>query len=224
MARAELRDELIALLRPAARRAVPQRRSWPRSADVPAFRPLSFLSTIADKVGDLAGGRRGPRRPRTRRPRRRCRRRRRHPDQRRHPGRAVGDVARRGLGTRPAGPLAAPPADARVRGRDDRRVRRAARRSTVRGRRGDRRRPGPPRRPPGRRHRPAEGRRHRREHPAQLRDAASGGLPQGDAGDGARRALRPAGRHVRRRPRRPSRARSRRSAASPRPSPGPSGS
>ena len=36
--------------------------------------------------------------------------------------------------------------------------------------------------------RPAEGRRHRREHPAQLRHAPPGGLSQGDAGHGARRA------------------------------------
>ena len=77
----------------------------------------------------------------------------------------------------------------------------------------------PDRRPAGRRHRPAEGRRHRREHPPQLRHAAPRGLPQGDAGDGAGRALRPAGRDVRRRAGRPSRRRSPRSAASPRRSP-----
>ena len=40
--------------------------------------------------------------------------------------------------------------------------------------------------------RPAEGRRHRREHPAQLRHAPPRGLSQGDAGHGARRAVRPA--------------------------------
>ena len=78
----------------------------------------------------------------------------------------------------------------------------------------------PARRPAGRGHRPAEGRRHRREHPAQLRHAAPRGLPQGDAGHGARRALRPAGRHVRRRARAPTPAPSPRSAASPRRSPG----
>ena len=54
--------------------------------------------------------------------------------------------------------------------------------------------------------RPAEGRRHRREHPAQLRDAAPGGLSQGDAADAAGRAVRPPGRDVRGRARRPSRA------------------
>ena len=75
----------------------------------------------------------------------------------------------------------------------------------VRRRRRDRRRVRPDRRPPGRRHRPAEGRRDRREHPAQLRDAPSRGLPQGDAAHGAGRALRPAGRHVHRRPGRPPR-------------------
>ena len=126
---------------------------------------------------------------------------------------------RGGLGARPAGAQPAPSADPRVRRRDGRRVRRAPRRPPVRRRRGDGRRPRPDRRPAGRRHRPAEGRRHRREHPAQLRDAPPRGLPQGDAGHGARRALRAAGRHVRRRPGRPSRARSPRSAASPRRSP-----
>ena len=81
----------------------------------------------------------------------------------------------------------------------------------------------PPRRAARRRHRPAEGRRHRGEHPAQLRDAPPRGLPQGDAGHGAGRALRPADRDLRGRARRPSRTRSPRSAASPRRSPGPSG-
>ena len=91
-----------------------------------------------------------------------------------------------GLGARPAGPQPAPAADARVVGADDRRLRRAPRRPAVRRRRGDRRRARPDRRPAGRGRRPAEGRRDRREHPAQLRDAASRGLPQGDAGHGAR--------------------------------------
>ena len=81
----------------------------------------------------------------------------------------------------------------------------------------------PDRRAAGRRRRPAEGRRHRGEHPAQLRDAASRGLSQGDAGHGARRAARPADRDLRRRARRPSRARNPRSAASPRRSPARSG-
>ena len=130
---------------------------------------------------------------------------------------------RRGLGPRPARPQPAPAADPRARRRDGRRLRRAPRRPVVRRRRGDRRRLRPDRRPAGRRHRPAEGRRHRREHPAQLRDAASGGLPQGDAGDGAGRAVRPAGRDVRRRPGRPSRCPNPRSAGSPRRSPARSG-
>ena len=130
---------------------------------------------------------------------------------------------RRGLGARPAGAQPAPSADPRVHRRDGRRLRRAARRPAVRRRRGHGRGPGQDRRTPGRRHRPAEGRRHGREHPAQLRDAASRGLPQGHAGHGARRTPRPAGRHVRRRPGRPSRARNPRSAASPRRSPARSG-
>ena len=118
---------------------------------------------------------------------------------------AIADAAvRRRLGARPAGPQPAPAADARVRRGDDRRLRRAPRRPAVRRRRGDGRRPRPARRPARRRHRPAEGRRHRREHPAQLRHAPPRGLPQGDADHGARRALRPAGRHLRRRPGRPS--------------------
>ena len=58
----------------------------------------------------------------------------------------------------------------------------------------------------GRGHRPAEGRRHRREHPAQLRHAPPRGLSQGDARDAPGRALRAAGRHLRRRPRRASRS------------------
>ena len=97
------------------------------------------------------------------------------------------------------------PAHPRARRGDGRRLRRAARRPPVRRRRGDRRRVRPDRRPPRRRRRPAEGRRHRREHPPQLRDAPPRGLPQGDAGDGAGRAVRAAGRHLRRRPGRPPR-------------------
>jgi acetyl-CoA carboxylase carboxyl transferase subunit beta len=53
--RAELRDELAALLG-----LLPVRGETvePDSGndDLPAFRPLSFLSTIADRVGELAGG------------------------------------------------------------------------------------------------------------------------------------------------------------------------
>ena len=54
VARPALRDELIGLLRllPAGNgEAVVE----PAEEDVPAFRPLSFLSTLADRVGELAG-------------------------------------------------------------------------------------------------------------------------------------------------------------------------
>ena len=53
--RLELRDELIGLLRILAPRAEP---AAPEAdlPDVPAFRPLSFLSTIADRVGDMTTG------------------------------------------------------------------------------------------------------------------------------------------------------------------------
>jgi acetyl-CoA carboxylase carboxyl transferase subunit beta len=56
VARADLRDELIRLLD-----LLPVRNGTlePESdvdEDVPAFRPLSFLSTIADRVGEIAGG------------------------------------------------------------------------------------------------------------------------------------------------------------------------
>jgi acyl-CoA carboxylase subunit beta len=53
--RPELRDELGRLLRLLPPRgAVPP--AIPDDESVPGFRPLSFLSTIADRVGDLAGG------------------------------------------------------------------------------------------------------------------------------------------------------------------------
>jgi acetyl-CoA carboxylase carboxyl transferase beta subunit/acetyl-CoA carboxylase carboxyl transferase alpha subunit len=53
VARADLRDELARLLRllPAQGSAAP---IVDAAADVPAFRPLSFLSTIADRVGEMA--------------------------------------------------------------------------------------------------------------------------------------------------------------------------
>ncbi len=55
VARPELRDELAAILR-----LLPARGSTasaePLEDSVPAFRPLSFLSTIADRVGELANG------------------------------------------------------------------------------------------------------------------------------------------------------------------------
>jgi acetyl-CoA carboxylase carboxyl transferase alpha subunit/acetyl-CoA carboxylase carboxyl transferase beta subunit len=53
--RADLRDELVRLLRLLPPRGAASPTVPPDDADVPAFRPLSFLSTIADKVGDLAG-------------------------------------------------------------------------------------------------------------------------------------------------------------------------
>ncbi len=59
VARPELRDELAAILR-----AVPVRGVRPTIVDpdngVPAFRPLSFLTTIADRVGELATGSEDP--------------------------------------------------------------------------------------------------------------------------------------------------------------------
>jgi acyl-CoA carboxylase subunit beta len=54
VARPELRDELIGLLRllpVTAGEATVE----PAEEDVPAFRPLSFLSSLADRVGELAG-------------------------------------------------------------------------------------------------------------------------------------------------------------------------
>ena len=175
-------DRVVAAARPARRADRPAPRSC-RSAvadpaasaraidtDAAGFRPLSFLSSLAERVAERTAGDGAA----TEAP----------------AGRAAdrGDPARRRLGARPARPQPAPAADARVRRRDDRRLRRAPRRPPVRRRRGDGRRARPARRPARRRRRPAEGRRHRREHPAQLRDAPSGGLPQGDAGHGAGRA------------------------------------
>ena len=54
VARSALRDELLGLLRllPVGNGDVPVE---PAEEDVPAFRPLSFLSTLADRVGELAG-------------------------------------------------------------------------------------------------------------------------------------------------------------------------
>ena len=134
-----------------------------------------------------------------------------------------GRSARRRLGARPARPQPAPAADARVRRGDDRRLRRAPRRPSLRRRRGDGRRARPARRPARRDRRPAEGRRHRREHPAQLRDAPPGGLPQGDADHGAGRARSGCPSSPSSTSRAPTRARNPRSAASPRRSPGRSG-
>ncbi len=55
VARADLRDELAAILR-----LLPVRdgtaAAVPAGSDLPGFRPLSFLSTLADRVGELAGG------------------------------------------------------------------------------------------------------------------------------------------------------------------------
>jgi acyl-CoA carboxylase subunit beta len=55
VARPELRDELLSLLRLLPIRGV-EVPIEPAEDDVPAFRPLSFLSTLADRVGELAGG------------------------------------------------------------------------------------------------------------------------------------------------------------------------
>ena len=155
VARPDLRDELIGLLRllpvrvddPAAVRAA-------IDTDAAGFRPLSFLSSLAERVAERTAGD-GAATEAT-------------------AGRAADRrSARRRLGARPARPQPAPAADARVHRGDDRRVRRAPRRPPVRRRRGDGRRARPDRRPAGRHRRPAEGRRHRREHPPQLRDAPS---------------------------------------------------
>ena len=210
VARPELRDELV---------GAPAAPAGPRRGDRrdgrrvgPARLPAAVVPLDARRPRRRARGRRDSPDPGIlRRRERRCHERDADERQRSH--------GRRRLGARPAGAQPAAAAHARVRRGDDRRVRRAPRRPPVRRRRGDGRRARPARRPAGRGRRPAEGRRHRREHPAQLRDAASRGLPQGDAPDGAGRAVRPAGRHLRRRPGRPSRTRSPRSAASPRRSP-----
>jgi acetyl-CoA carboxylase carboxyl transferase beta subunit/acetyl-CoA carboxylase carboxyl transferase alpha subunit len=53
VARADLRDELARLVRLLPARGEPGT-IVDVDADVPAFRPLSFLSTIADKVGEMA--------------------------------------------------------------------------------------------------------------------------------------------------------------------------
>ncbi len=55
VARPELRDELVALLELLPPRGAEAPLDL-EDDDVPAFRPLSFLSTIADKMGDLASG------------------------------------------------------------------------------------------------------------------------------------------------------------------------
>ncbi len=54
VARAELHDELASLLR-----LLPARGAFEEPEpieDVPAFRPFSFLTTLADRVGELANG------------------------------------------------------------------------------------------------------------------------------------------------------------------------
>ncbi len=60
VARPDLRDELVALLRllpvrPDGPVSVP-----PADADLAGFRPFSFLTSLAERVGDLAGGDQGP--------------------------------------------------------------------------------------------------------------------------------------------------------------------
>ena len=54
--RSELRAELGAILRLLPIRNGAAAAAPVASADVPGFRPLSFLSTLADRVGELAGG------------------------------------------------------------------------------------------------------------------------------------------------------------------------
>jgi acetyl-CoA carboxylase carboxyl transferase subunit beta len=56
VARADLRDELIRLLDLLPVRNGTTEPGSDVDDDVPAFRPLSFLSTIADRVGEIAGG------------------------------------------------------------------------------------------------------------------------------------------------------------------------
>jgi acyl-CoA carboxylase subunit beta len=54
--RPELRDEVIRLLRLVAARTDEASPGAEVVDDMPAFRPLSFLTTIADRVGEIAGG------------------------------------------------------------------------------------------------------------------------------------------------------------------------
>ena len=56
VARPDLHDELAALLRLLPVRGGDPFRVEDLDPDVPAFRPLSFLSSLADRVGDLAAG------------------------------------------------------------------------------------------------------------------------------------------------------------------------
>jgi acetyl-CoA carboxylase carboxyl transferase subunit beta len=56
VARADLRDELVRLLDLLPVRNGLHEPEPDPADDVPAFRPLSFLSTIADRVGEIAGG------------------------------------------------------------------------------------------------------------------------------------------------------------------------
>ena len=109
--RAELRAELTGLLRLLPVRDDGASLPGPSEGPVAGFRPFSFLSSLAERVGDL--------------------------DERRRTAAAHGRRAgrrstRRRVGARPA--RAQPPAaaDARVRGGHDRRLRRAPRRPPVR--------------------------------------------------------------------------------------------
>jgi len=57
VARSELRDELIRLLRSLPPRPMPGVEAVEADdGDLPAFRPLSFLTSIADRVGEIAAG------------------------------------------------------------------------------------------------------------------------------------------------------------------------
>ena len=86
----------------------------PIEPEATGFRPFSFLSSLAERVGERGGEASSPR-----------------------AGRWLGGwrPAGRGVGPRPARPPPAPPADAGVRGGDDRRLRRAPRRPALRRRR-----------------------------------------------------------------------------------------
>ena len=99
---------------------------------------------------------------------------------------------------------------ARLRRADPRRLVRAARRPRPGRRRRDRDRHRQAREPHGRADRPPEGPRHQGADAAELRHGLSGGLPEGDARDGARRPAplpaRDARRHARRLPGRRGRA------------------
>ena len=107
VARSALRDELTALLDLLPVRDATAPTVAP-PADLPGFRPLSFLSTLADRVNELAGGEVPARAP----------------GQWRRLERGARREDRRRLGPRPGRAQPAPAADARPGRGDDRRLRR----------------------------------------------------------------------------------------------------